>query len=56
MNDLFKGKVKNRQQIIDRRFTIKEPLTHMLIMYGVEDIQLDTYYDVVDCVFMNEQT
>lgn len=55
MNDLFLGKLKTRQQIIDRRFTTKQELTHILITYGVEDLQLETYYDVVDCIFMKEE-
>lgn len=55
LNDLLTGKIKTRQEIIDRRFITKEPLTHTLIIYGVEDLQLDTYYDVVDCIFMNEE-
>ncbi|MFH7019137.1 hypothetical protein [Flavobacterium sp. FlaQc-47] len=55
MNDLFTGKFKVRQDIVNSRFTTKEPLTHTLITYEVEDKELDTYYDVVDCIFMNEE-
>ncbi|WP_289664970.1 hypothetical protein [Flavobacterium panacagri] len=55
INDLFKGKLKTYDEIKERRFTTKSPLTHILITYGVQDLQLGTYYDVVDCVFMNEE-
>ncbi|MBF7091747.1 hypothetical protein IUY40_09350 [Flavobacterium sp. ALJ2] len=55
MNDLFTGKLKTHQQIRDRRFTTKKTLTHTLITYGVRDEELDTYYDVVDCIYMNEE-
>ncbi|MBE8724242.1 hypothetical protein [Flavobacterium hungaricum] len=55
MNDLFTGKLKTRQQIIDKRFTTKQEMTHILITYGVEDSQLETYFDVVDCIIMKEE-
>lgn len=55
MNDLLKGKLKASQEIISRRFKTKEPLTHTIITYGVQDLQLGTYYDIVDCIFMNEE-
>ncbi|PBI90987.1 hypothetical protein BSF41_16930 [Flavobacterium sp. ACN2] len=55
VNDLLIGKIKTRQQIRDRRSITKEKLTHTLITYGVEDLELDTYYDIVDCIFMNEE-
>gem|GEM_PF-5443549 len=33
----------------------KQSLTHTLITYRVQDLQLNTYYDVVDCIIMNEE-
>lgn len=55
LNAVLKGKFRSIEEIRIKRFENIDPLTHTIITYRIEDKELDTYYDLVDCIFMNEE-
>lgn len=55
LNKILKGGFNNIDNLINESYSEKEAKTHTIFTNRVEDPEIEDFFDVIDCIFINDE-